>query len=232
MQLVKAIRETQGAAENATKELVKTIRRYELSPEQAEREKWRLEAETEQKTAAAKEKAGAWIDAKIAELDAAEVRAAERRAKDTDYMNRLQMKIGMIGSVDLQKMTDETLKAMFAEFENDSFALEMIRAAISGARSIRIEPANANGKKQAHLQDVKKAVFRAIEKAGAFISPRDLESGVIPWKSEVDALVQYIVAQNDDFSKDDAAIWERVALDYPELKVYAGAWQMRFSNSR
>ena len=233
IELVKAIRETQAAAEKCTRELIKVCKRYDLTPAGAEGERQKLYEVVTQVQKDAEARAAGLIDAKISELDAAEVRAAERRAKDTDYMNRLQMKIGMVGSVDLQRVNDVTLTAMFAEFKDDPFAAEMIRAAFpDGGRTVRIEPENSCGKKQAHLQEVKKAVIRALRKAGEYISPADLESGVIPFKTEVDALAAYITSQNEDFSKDDVETWaglvQRGAVD----EVDAWRWQTRFSNSR
>ena len=228
--LAACIETAEHATEAATKELVKITRRYDLTPDGIEGERQRLYAAAKEKADAAKASGLEMIGAKIAELDAAEVKAAERRAADTDYMNRLQMKLNMIGGVDLQTMDDTTLKALFAEFANDPLAIAMIRNAIPGGRSVRIEPANDNGKKQQHLQDFKNAFIRAMDKASAYISPSELASGVIPWRSEVEALRAYIVAQNGDFSKNDAEVWAAVVNKTPEYKIDAQAWQMRFTN--
>ena len=218
------------ATEAATKELIKVTQRYDLSPDGIEAERVKLYAEATAKAEAAKKSGVELIDAKIAELDAAELDAAERRAADGDYLNRLQMKLQMIGGVDLQTQDDATLRAVFAEFANDPLAIAMIRNAIPGGRSVRIEPANENGKKQKHLQDFKAAFIRAMDKASAYISPSELESGVIPWRSEVEALRAYIVAQNEDFSKNDAEVWAAVVAKTPEYRIDAQAWQMRFTN--
>ena len=228
--LAACIETAERATEAATKELIKVTQRYDLSPDGTEGERAKLYAEATAKAEAAKKSGLEMIETKIAELDAAEVKAAERRAADTDYMNRLQMKLQMIGSVDLQTQDDATLRSIFAEFANDPFAIALIRNAIPGGRSVRIEPANENGKKQKHLQDFKAAFIRAMDKASAYISPSELESGVIPWRSEVEALRAYIVAQNEDFSKNDAEVWAAVIAKMPEFRVDAQAWQMRFKN--
>ena len=230
LELVKIIRETQYASEKCTRELIKVREQYGLTDAGVEGAKQSLYDAVIVTQKESESRAAGLIDSKITELDAAEVQEVERRGKDIDYMNRLQTKINMIGSVDLQKITDETLKAIFAEFENDPFAIEMLRAAIPTGRTVRIEPVNSNGKKQDHLQDVKKAVLRAISKAGAYISIPDLESGNIPWKEETDALVAYIMEQSEDFSKNDAEVWDAVVKKNPEIDVWAKAWQMRFSN--
>ena len=231
IKLIQAIRETQHAAESCTQELLRVCRRYDLPPEGAEGERRRLCAAVSKIEAEAEEKVGAAIDAKIAELDEAELRATARRAGDVDYLNRLRAKIDMIKTVDIQKVDNATLAAMLAEFKDDSFASEMIRAAIPGGRSLLVEPANGNGKKQEHLREVKKAVMKALGRAGAYISPADMERGSIPFKSEVDALVMYIRAQNEDFSKDDAATWEKLVQNGEVSAVDAWVWQTRFSNS-
>lgn len=228
--LAGCIEGAQLAAENATKELIKVTKRYELTPDGIEGEKQRLYAEVKEKAEAAKEKASELIEKQIAVIDAMEARETEKRAADTDYMKRLQMKLQMVGSVDLQEISDATLKALFEEFEGDTLAISMIRKAIPGPRALRVEPANENGKRQKHLQDVKAAIFRAIEKGSAYISPVDLESGNIPWKSEVDALRKYIVLQSENFSVKDAEVWAKVVSAAPEYEVDAKAWQMRFSN--
>lgn len=228
--LAACIGEAEHATEKATQELVKVTQRYDLTPDGIEGERQRLYAVATQTAEAAKARGVELIDAKIAELDAAEVKAAERRAADTDYMKRLEMKLHMIGSVDTQTIDDATLKALFAEFANDPLAIQMIRAAVPGGRSVRIEPANVNGQKQAHLQDVKKAFLRAMDKAAAYISPADLASGRIAWREEVEALRAYIVAQNEDFSKPDAEVWAAVIAKTPDAEVWAKAWQMRFTN--
>ena len=230
--LAGTITQTQAAAERCTRELTKACKRYELTPAGAEGERQRLYADVITTQEQAEARTAELIDLKIADLDAAEARAAENRATDTDYMNRLQLKISMIGSVDLQKVDDATLTAMFAEFKDDPFALEMIRAAIPGGRTVAFEPENSCGKKQAHLQEVKKAVIRALRKAGAYISPADLERGVIPFKAEVDALVAYITAQDETFSKDDATTWAALVKNGKAAEVDAWVWQTRFSNSR
>lgn len=230
--LAGTITQTQAAAEKCTRELIKVCKRYELTPAGAEGERQQLYADVVKTQEQAEARAAELIDLEIAELDAAEQRAAEQRAKDTEYMNRLQMKINMIGSVDVQKVNDATLTAMFSEFTDDPFAIEMIRAAIPGGRTVRIEPANSCGKRQAHLQEVKKAIIRAIRKAGEYISPADLESGNIPFKSEVDALTAYIKAQTETFSKDDATTWAGLVASGDVSEVDAWLWQTRFSNSR
>ena len=180
--LAACIEEAEHATEKATRELVKVTQRYDLTPDGIEGERKRLYAVATQTAEAAKARGVELIDAKIAELDAAEVKAAERRA------------------------------------------------AVPGGRSVRIEPANVNGQKQAHLQDVKKAFLRAMDKAAAYISPADLASGRIAWREEVEALRAYIVAQNEDFSKPDAEVWAAVIAKMPDAEVWAKAWQMRFTN--
>lgn len=230
--LAETITQTQAAAERCTREFNKVCKQYELTPAGAEGERQRLYADVVKVQKQAEARATELIDLEITDLDAAEVRAAEHRAKDTDYMNRLQMKINMIGSVDIQRVNNATLAAMLAEFKDDPFALEMIRAAIPGGRTVIIEPENSCGKKQAHLQEVKKAVIRAIRKAGAYISPADMESGNIPFKPEVDALTAYILAQTETFSKDDSIIWTALVKNGTVSEVDAWLWQTRFSNSR
>ena len=102
--LAACIEEAEHATEKATRELVKVTQRYDLTPDGIEGERQRLYAVATQTAEAAKASGLEMIGARIAELDAAEVKAAERRAADTDYMNRLQMKLNMIGGVDLQTM--------------------------------------------------------------------------------------------------------------------------------
>lgn len=230
--LAGTITQTQAAAERCTRELIKVCKRYDLTPAGAEGERQRLYADVITTQEQAEARAAELIDAEIAAVDAEEQRAAERRAADTEYMHRLQMKINMIGSVDIQKLNDATIRAMFEEFTDDPLAIEMIRAAIPGGRTVRIEPANSCGKAQAHLQEVKKAIIRAIRKAGEYISPEDLESGNIPFKSEVDALTAYILAQTETFSKDDATTWAGLVKNGTVSEVDAWLWKTRFSNSR
>lgn len=230
--LAACIEESQHAAEKATRELIKVMQRYELTPGGAEGERQRLYAEVAETAAAAKTKAGELIEQAIAAKDAAEIKAAETRAQDTEYMNRLQIKLKMIGGIDLEEIEidNNTLKALFAEFANDPLAIALIRKAIPGGRSVWIEPGNDRGTVQKHLRDVKAAVFRAIDKGSAYISPADLESGVIPWKSEVDALRNYLALQNESFSKNDAEIWAAVVAKTPKFEADAMIWQMRFHN--
>lgn len=228
LSLVTCIRETQNAAAKATRELVSISSRYKLTPDGMAGEKQRVYGAVRETEEQARKRAADLLDARIAVLDTEEANAAAKRAADTDYLNRLHMKLQLVRG--LQNQSDADLRIYFAEFANDPVAIEQIRSAIPGPRSVRIEPDNNNGKRQKHIEAVKKAVLQAIGRAGAYISPEDLNSGRIPFKEDVDALAAYIMAQNDDFSKNDFEVWESVVAKQPEYELSAKAWVMHFHN--
>lgn len=203
------IDEVQSMSEKSVAELEYARRRYGLTPAQFEMKRRELFGPIEEKVKQSVQSARELIKKKIAKIDDEEYKMQEQRAKDTFYQSRLQTKINNACSIDLQKVDVNSLKAMFSEFKDDPIAIELICAKVNDIRLGAFIPDNNLGKRQKHLQAVAQRVIWALQKAGEFNSREDKNGyrrkGADP-NSRIDAVKEYIVAQNEDFSLDDATV--------------------------
>jgi hypothetical protein len=236
MELVKAVREAQAATEKAATAFSETSQRYELTQDGKTREAARFYGAARTTAETAKVRGLEAIAAKCAELDTQEQAAAVKRATDTEYLNRLEMKLRIFGGLDAKAQADADLRIFFAEFENDPLAAAAISAALGDPmRAVNILPANNTGKRQEHLRGAVQAAFEsAMNKAGAeVIDEHDLSTtAIFGRKSELDAFVQYCTAQNADFSLDDLSIWERIRGEQTAQGKDAASFNWQFKGVR
>lgn len=230
--LVQAVREAQTATQNAANAYAKLDRRF-LNEAGLQDAAQRLAAPAIQTAEAAKMRGFAAIDEACAQLDTAAQELAAARAVDTGYLYRLEAKMRLLDTVDVKRQTDETLKAMFAEYANDPIALDMIVARVGAMRAVNVAPADTRGKLQQHLQDVVKSGFeRCINKcvAGEVLDPHNLANGAIFGRaSEIDAFCDYCARQDAYFSVDDISVWEMVR---QQSRNPGGEFHMNFKSVR
>lgn len=175
------------------------------------------------------------VAAKIAELDGEEQRLAEVRAMDSDYLNRLNLKMENMerllhkqvttdGSVVMDDLSDTMrgqMKTYFSEFGNDPIAVGIILERFGG-HGVAIAPEDNTGKRQAHLRAVQ-AVFNGIAKRAVAVigahgvsEVQDVDTVV---KGEEDAFIGYCTAQNEEFSLNDDELIEAAGKKDPEMKT-------------
>lgn len=237
MELVKKIREVQALSKAATAEAGKIVSRYDLNPEsdQVKNMISGARGEIEAATEAAKQAGRELIRAEIARRDAAELERAQIRATDDAYLHRLETKLQMLKTIDPEKIDDNYLQAFTAEFADDPIAIGAIRSTIESthpgfaAKWSLLEPQNANGKVQKHLQVVEAYYMKATQRAAAYISLRDLQAGTIPNVGYIDTFCAYCTAQDDSFSKPDGEVFDTISAQHPELAVDAGMAAMQLS---
>ena len=235
MELVKKIREVQALSKAATVEAGKIVSRYDLDPESEQVKNLisgtRGEIETAMQDAlqAGRE----LIRAEVERLDAAELQRAQIRATDDAYLHRLETKLQMLKTIDPETIDDNYLQAFTAEFADDPIAIGAIRGTIESthpgfaAKWSLLEPQNANGKVQKHLQVVAAYFQKSIQRAAAYISLRDLQAGTIPNMGYIDAFCAYCTAQDDSFSKPDKEVFDAISAQHPELAIDAGMAAMQ-----
>ena len=175
------------------------------------------------------------VAAKIAELDGEEQRLAEVRAIDSDYLNRLNLKMENMerllhkqvttdGSVVMDDLSDTMrgqMKTYFSEFRNDPIAVGIILERFGG-HGVAIAPEDNTGKRQAHLRAVQ-AVFNGIVKRSSGVVGKhglseiqDVDTVV---KGEEDAFIGYCTAQDEAFSLNDDELIEAAGKKDPEMKL-------------
>lgn len=244
---VTAIKNMQSARARTLAEIQRTYAREQYADDfklsEAARMVEELRATAEGQSAQAAEA----VAAKIAELDGEEQRLAEVRAMDSDYLNRLNLKMenmerllhkqvttdGSVVMDDLSGTMIDQMKTYFAEFRNDPIAVGIIHERLGG-HGVKVAPEDNTGKRQAHLRAVQ-AVFNGIaKKAVAVIGAHgvsEVQDVDIVVKGEEDAFIGYCTAQNEEFSLNDDELIEAAGKKDPEMKnSYDGiAWRIHIA---
>ena len=231
---VTAIKNMQSARTRTLAEIQRTYAREQYADDFKLSEATRMVEELRATAEGQSAQAAEAVAAKIAELDGEEQRLAEVRAIDSDYLNRLNLKMENMekllhkqvttdGSVVMDDLSDTMrgqMKTYFSEFRNDPIAVGIILERFGG-QGVQIAPEDNTGKRQAHLKAVQK-VFNGIAKkavaimgAHGFSEVQDVDIVV---KGEEDAFIAYCTAQNEDFSLNDDELIEAAGEKDPEMK--------------
>lgn len=232
---VTAIKNMQSARARTLAEIQRTYAREQYADDfklsEAARMVEELRATAEGQSAQAAEA----VVAKIAELDGEEQRLAEVRAMDSDYLNRLNLKMenmerllhkqvttdGSVVMDDLSGTMIDQMKTYFAEFRNDPIAVGIIHERLGG-HGVKVAPEDNTGKRQAHLKAVQKVFNGIAKKAVAIVGAHgvsEIQDVDIVVKGEEDAFVGYSMAQNEEFSLDDNELVKSESAKHPEQKI-------------
>lgn len=247
--LVMAVRTIQSARTRTLTEIQRTYAREQYADDFKRAEAGRMVDELKAAAVGQKAEAAEAVAGKIAELDAEEKRLAEVRAMDSDYLNRLNLKMENMerllhkhvtadGSVVMDDLSSTMLNQMrtyFSEFQNDPLAVAILQERL-GRQGVAVAPSDNTGKRQEHLRAVQTVFDRIIDKAcnviGAYgvSEVQDVDEVA---KAEEDAFCGYCMAQNEEFSLDDKTLIESAGAKDPELKTgYEGIlWRLRIAET-
>lgn len=244
---VTAIKNMQSARARTLTEIQRTYAREQYADDfklaEAARMVDELKATAEGQAAQAAEA----VAAKIAELDSEEQRLAEVRAMDSDYLNRLTLKMdnlerllhknvttdGAIVMDDLSDTMRTQMKTYFSEFKNDPIAVGIILERF-GRHGMAIVPEDNTGKRQAHLKAVQIVFMGIAKKAVGIVGSHgvsEVQDVDIVVKGEEDAFIGYCTAQNEEFSLNDDELIEAAGKKDEELKnAYDGIlWKIHIA---
>ena len=244
---ITAVKNMQNARARTLTEIQRIYSREMYADDFKRSEAARMVDELKTTAAVQAAQAGEAVAAKITELDAGEQRLAEVRAMDSDYLNRLNLKMENLerllhkhvaadGSVVMDDLSDtmrNQMKTYFSEFRDDPIAVGIILERLGG-HGVAIAPADNTGKRQAHLRAVQ-AVFNGIAKKAAGVvgsyGLSEVQDVDIVAKGEEDAFMNYCLAQNEEFSLNDAELIETAGKKDPEMKAsYDGIlWKIRIA---
>ena len=245
-----ALRTLQSARGRTLAEIQRAYAREQYTDEFKRSEASRMIGELKAKADALSAQAAEAVAAKIEELDAEEQRLAEIRAIDSDYLNRLNLKIenaeqllhkriAVDGSVTMDELSSgmtTRLKGYFAEFHDDSLAVSLIRERL-GHHGVVIAPEDITGKRQEHLRAVQ-TVFNGIMNKGCMITGShglsEVQDVDVVVKGEENAFIGYCNAQNGEFSLNDNELIAAVGKRDPENKSnYDGIlWKIHIAERR
>lgn len=224
-ELVAGVKKTAAATDKAAQELDRVKRQYDLTESGIREQSITIYAGANALAEQTKAAGLAAIEAKCAEIDAQEQAAADRRATDTGYMQRLHAKLEIAKGIDVtdlqgrdvMKENVTNLQILFSEFANDPLAVALIKHTLGENKTFFFLPDNSCGELQTHLRKIVKPLFeRAIEAARTSGETR---------AAEIDAFCRYCAAQDESFSRSDMAIWNA---DYEQRKAAGQLCGLRF----
>ena len=252
MELVSAIRMIQNARERTLTEIRRVYSRDAYTDEFKHLEAVRLVEELRITAEGQLSQAAKAVAAKIADLDSEEQKLAELRAVDSDYLNRLNMKMenmerllhkhiasdGSVSMDDLNDMMRGQMKTYFSEFQNDPIAVGIICERL-GLQGVVVAPSDNTGKRQAHLKAVFQVFWWVINKAAGLLGGHGVSehSKIQDFdavaKGEEDAFCGYCMAQDETFSLDDTELIEGAGNKQPEMKIsYDGIlWKIHIAEN-
>lgn len=250
MEFVTAIRTIQNARERTLEEIWRIYARDVYTDEFKRSEASRLVLELKATANDIFTKISEAADAQIAAVDAEETRLAELRAVDSDYLNRLNLKIenmerllhknaasdGKIILDDMDRDMINRMKTYFSEFENDPVAVALIHERL-GNHGVTVAPSDNTGKRQKHLRAVLYVFNGIIRKASGVIGSHgvsEVQDVDVLVKDEEDAFAGYCMAQDENFSLDDEELIEAACKNHPESRTaYEGIlWKIRIAENK
>ena len=188
------------------------------------------------------------INGIIRAADAAELKQAQVRAKDSEYVHRLNEKIQIIRSlaakVEVSREEIEAMRVNLSEFENDTLSIATIQAAVSGIpganRFVRAIPENHNGEHQANMEKLKKLFSTAMSEINAYWKARTaLVDGTLQdidaaknhdayALNSVTAFQTYCTIQEPDMSAPSDKVWLYMLEQAPDARPEIIIWMSRF----
>jgi len=216
-ELTAGVKKVAAATDKAAQELDRVKRQYDLTENGIREQSITIYAGANALAEQTKAAGLAAIEAKCAEIDAQEQAAADRRATDTGYMQRLHAKLEIAKGIDVTdlqgrevlKQNVTNLQILFQEFHDDALAVQLIKHTLGENKTFFFLPDNSCGELQTHLRKIVKPLFeRAIEAARTSGEPKSRAA-------EIDAFCRYCAAQDESFSRSDMAIWNA---DYEQRK--------------
>lgn len=213
--LVNRLREVESAARKAVEKYDATIKRYSLSEEGKKAERRGIFNEAAIACEESLQQGLAAIDEKIEELNRQEEEAAQLRALDTEYLQRLNTKVQMLSAMDLSSVDFAVLKEMLREYENDSVAAALLDPLFpEKLKASSFMPKDNTGKRQEHLDKVVRNGFIDAVNRASLQDPDDLadlaKRAVYGAGSALEGFIQYVQHQNEDFSRDDMEVWKEI----------------------
>ena len=134
-ELTAGVKKVAAATDKAAQELDRVKRQYDLTENGIREQSITIYAGANALAEQTKAAGLAAIEAKCAEIDAQEQAAADRRATDTDYMQRLHAKLEIAKGIDVTdlqgrevlKQNVTNLQILFQEFHDDALAVQLIK---------------------------------------------------------------------------------------------------------
>lgn len=212
----------------ALKEYQTTTAKYDL-PEEAKAElKKEVFKEVDADALTVKTAGIKAIDAAIQTITEEEAAAPAQRAADQGYMNRLLLKIDMARTVDRNSVNVETMKKYLEEFSNDSMSIAALKSRLP-KEFLSAIPEDNTGYRTKHLKVIKVLFSRYMDRAREVYgrsNPNQSEQLIELLTAEVKVFLEYVLLQNEDFSKDDEEILDALALKGESYKTAAGKIKM------
>ena len=240
--LINKLREAQNAHGKAAERYSATLKDFEVTPESRDKFIKKL-TDGMSGTIADSLNAGiAAIDSKIEEINKQEAADAERRAKDTEYQQRLSLKLAALRAIDPATADKAALKEYLAEFANDPIAIGAIKGALASplpegtlaphtyraSITFGVLPEDKNGQRQRRLSEFKPKFASVVETCGQ-LNYSTRGNFVLSVDLLVDNMCDYLRLQEDDFSVDDTQIWSKKA---EPQKDNSGAFTFNFKGVR
>lgn len=188
------------------------------------------------------------IDRLISSANSQELKKAQARAKDTDYIRRLNEKMEIFrilaSKPEVSQEEIEALRISLSEFENDSLSIATIRAVVNGTpganRLRKALPEDHTGEHQANMEKLKKLFSMAMSEINAYWKARTaLVGGTIQEKDaakkhddyaleSVQAFQAYCTFQEEDMSVPPEKVWLHILDKAPDARPEIIVWMSRF----